>query len=641
MLQTIRDRAQGWIAWVIIILISIPFALWGIQSYLEVGGEVVVAKVNGVEITEQDLQRRVQQARIQLRERLGAAYDGAQLDDRRLRLEVLDDMIRETLLVDVSNRMGFRVSDQELQAQILSEPAFQLAGRFDNAVYQQTLELQGLSPAVFEAQVRQRMVGTQMVRGVVGSELITTAEREAFQRLSGQRREVGWLRIPAARFMDDAPLDASAIQAYYEANAAAFQTPEQVRLEYLVLDVDALATGSAVSDEDLRRAYEADQARFGQPERRKVRHILLPVPTEADEAKAQAVLEEIQAVRARILGGEPFDEVAKAVSQDPGSASQGGSLGEIEQGLMDPTFDQAAFALATGELSEPVRSRFGYHLIEVEEITPARVKPFEEVKESLRAELARQQAESLFYDLGERLANVVYETPDSLKPAADELGLQVQQSDWIGRTGGEGLLGHPKVTAAAFSEEVLNERRNSDLIEPEKDSLQALVVRVIDHREASTRPLDSVREEIAATLSQERARKAAWEAAQAGAEKLRGGADWSAVAGEDKPEEPGLVGRNDPKVPAPVRSLAFTMPAPSEGGQASIGTAVFEDGDAAIVRVTRVEPGEVKQPQGGATDQERSALSQLMGRQAYEAVLEDMERRAKIERKSLADVGEG
>jgi len=640
MLQTIRDRAQGWIAWVIIILISIPFALWGIQSYLGVGAEVVVAKVNGVEIKEQDLQRRVQQARIQLRERLGAAYDAAQLDDRRLRQEALNDMIREALLVDVSDRLGFRVSDQEVQAQILAEPAFQRGGQFDKTVYEQVLELQGLSPALFEAQLRQRILGTQMVRGVVGSEFITSAEREAFQRLSGQRRELAWLRIPAARFTDDASIGDDAIQAYYAANAARFQTPEQVRLEYLLLDVDALATGSAVSDEELRRVYESEQARFGQPERRRVRHILLPVPADADEAKAQAVLQEIQGVRARILGGEPFGEVAKAVSKDPGSASQGGALGEIEQGIMDPAFDQAAFALAAGELSEPVRTRFGYHLIEVEEILPARVKPFEEVQESLRGELARQKAEALYYDLGERLANVVYETPDSLQPAAEELGLTVQQSDWIGRVGGEGPLAHPKVTAAAFSEEVLNERRNSDLIEPEKDVLQALVVRVVDHREASSRPLDAVREEIVGTLRQDQARKAAAAAAEAGAQKLRNGADWAAVAGDTKPEEPGLVGRNDPGLPASVRTVAFTLPVPAEG-QASIGTAVFEDGDAAIVRVTRVEPGEATKTEGSEPDQERSMLSQLMGRQAYEAVLEDMERRAKIERKPLADSGEG
>jgi len=640
MLQTIRDRAHGWIAWVIIILISIPFALWGIQSYLGMGSEVVVAKVNGVGIKEQDLQRRVQQARLQLRERLGAAYDASQVDDRRLRQEVLNDMIRETLLLDVSDRLGFRVSDQELQAQILSEPAFQRGGKFDRTVYEQVLNLQGLSPALYEAQLRQRLVGTQMVRGVVGSELVTAAEREAFQRLSGQQRQVDWLRIPAARFVDESPIGEDEIQAYYSANTALFQIPEQVRLEYLVLNVNDLAASATASDEELRRLYDSEQARFGQPERRKVRHILLPVPADADEAKAQPVLEEIEAVRKRIQGGEPFEEVAKAVSKDPGSASKGGSLGEIEQGIMDPAFDQAAFSLAAGELSEPVRTRFGYHLIEVQEIIPARIKPFEEVRDSLRSEVAHQKAESLFYDLGERLANVVYESPDSLKPAAEELGLTIQQSDWIGRTGGKGLLGNPKVTAAAFSEEVLNERRNSDLIEPEKDVLQALVVRVVDHREASTRSLDEVRDEIVTTLRQERARKAALQAAEEGAEKLRAGTDWSAVAGEDKPELLGLVGRRDPKLPAPVRTVAFTLPSPAEG-QASVGTAVLENGDAAIVRVAKVEPGEVTKPGDKAADQERSMLGQLMGRQASEAVLDDMERRAKIERKPLGEASEG
>jgi len=640
MLQTIRDRAHGWIAWVIIILISIPFALWGIQSYLGMGSEVVVAKVNGVGIKEQDLQRRVQQARLQLRERLGAAYDASQVDDRRLRQEVLNDMIRETLLLDVSDRLGFRVSDQELQAQILSEPAFQRGGKFDRTVYEQVLNLQGLSPALYEAQLRQRLVGTQMVRGVVGSELVTAAEREAFQRLSGQQRQVDWLRIPAARFVDESPIGEDEIQAYYSANTALFQIPEQVRLEYLVLNVNDLAASATASDEELRRLYDSEQARFGQPERRKVRHILLPVPADADEAKAQPVLEEIEAVRKRIQGGEPFEEVAKAVSKDPGSASKGGSLGEIEQGIMDPAFDQAAFSLAAGELSEPVRTRFGYHLIEVQEIIPARIKPFEEVRDSLRSEVAHQKAESLFYDLGERLANVVYESPDSLKPAAEELGLTIQQSDWIGRTGGKGLLGNPKVTAAAFSEEVLNERRNSDLIEPEKDVLQALVVRVVDHREASTRSLDEVRDEIVTTLRQERARKAALQAAEEGAEKLRAGTDWSAVAGEDKPELLGLVGRRDPKLPAPVRTVAFTLPSPAEG-QASVGTAVLENGDAAIVRVAKVEPGEVTKPGDKAADQERSMLGQLMGRQTSEAVLDDMERRAKIERKPLGEASEG
>ncbi|WP_295388802.1 SurA N-terminal domain-containing protein [uncultured Thiodictyon sp.] len=634
MLQQIHDRAKGWFAWLIIIMISIPFALWGIQSYIGGGSEPVAGLVNGHEISERELDHRVQTERIQLREQMGAAYDPAQFDDKRLRQEALDAMIREALVVDAANRMGLRVADPVLRGQILAEPAFQQDGHFDNAAYEQALKYQGLSPSQFEAQLRQRLVGSQLVRAVAGSELVTKTEREQYQRLTGQRRELSWLRVPIAGFLGDAPIDDQAIAAYYEANPKRFQVPEQVKLDYLVLDVAGLAAKTSVSDEDIRRAYESDQARFGRPERRSVRHILITVPPEADAAANQAALAEIEGVRKRIEGGEAFDAVAKAVSKDPGSASQGGSLGEIEKGIWDPAFEQSAFSLPVGQISEPVRSKFGYHLIQVQSITPAAVKPLGEVREQLRGELAKQKAESLFYDQGERLANLVYESSDSLVPAAQELGMEIQHSDWISRAGGEGVLRQPKVTAAAFSDEVLNEHRNSDLIEPEKEVLQSVVLRVVDHREASTRPLDEVRPEIVTALRKEQAQRAAAAAASADADKLRGGADWAAVAGDAKVEEAGLVGRNDPKVPAAVLSVAFTLPVPATGS-ASVGTATLEDGDAAVVRVTKIEDGEVKPAaKPGTPDPAVYMLGQMLGRHSYDAVLNDMESRAKVERKA-------
>ena len=630
MLQQIHDRAKGWFAWAIIILISIPFALWGIQSYLDVGGEPIAAQVNGQKITEQELDQQVQTARIQLRERLGAAYDPAQFDDKRLRQEVLDDLIQEAVLIDVSRRMGLRVSDQELRAQILNEPAFQVDGRFDKAAYEQAVQYQGLSTAMFEEQLRQRIVGAQLRMAVAGSELVTKAERDQYQRLTGQQRELAWLRLPVARFQGEEPIDDQAITAYYDAHPALFQVPEQVKLDYLILDVAGLADQTVVSDEEVRRAYDADQSRFGQPERRKVRHILLSFPKDADEATAQAVLAETEGVRKRILDGESFEAVAKAVSKDPGSASQGGSLGEIEKGIMDPAFEQSAFTLPVGDISPPVRSSFGYHLIQVEAITPAAVKPFDEVRQQLRGDLAKQKAESLFYDLSERLANVVFESADSLEPAAKEFGLEIKHSDWIGRQGGEGILGHPKVTSAAFSEEVLTERRNSDLLEPEKDVLQTVVLRVVDHHESTTKPLSDVRDEIISELRKEREQKAAAAAAAAGADQLRGGAEWKAVAGEDKVEEAGLVTRNDPKVPAAVRTAAFTLPVPP-AGSASVGTATLDNGDVAILWVTKVEDGKVEAVKPGSADP-MAMLGQLLGRQSYEAMLKDMEQRANIER---------
>jgi peptidyl-prolyl cis-trans isomerase D len=632
MLQTIRDRAHGWIAWAIIIMISVPFALWGINSYLDIGGPPVAAVVNGHAITQAELDRRVQAEREQLRLQLGANYDPSQIDTERLRREVLDGMIREQLLTDVSHRMGLAVSDNALRAQIIAEPAFQRDGRFDNTAYQEILRYQGQSPEMFEAGLRQRLVGAQMIQAVVGSELVTRAEREQFQRLSGQRRELTWWRLPLARFEGQEPLDEATITAYYEANADRFQVPEAVKLDYLVLDLAALASTVEVSEDEMRRLYDNDQSRFGQPERRRVRHILLTVPPDADEATAKEVLAQIEAVRKRIQDGAAFDAVAREVSKDPGSASQGGSLGEVEKGIMDPAFEQAAFTLAAGELSDPVRSRFGYHLIEVETITPANVKPFEEVREQLRAELAKQQAESRFYDLSERLATLVYESSGSLDPAAKELGLEIRHSDWVGRQGGEGLLREPKVVTAAFTDEVLNQGRNSDLIEPEKNVLEAVVLRVVDHREATPRPLDEVRDEIVTTLRKDRAQQAAMAAATAAADRLRQGADWPAVTGEDKVEEAGLVGRSDPKVPAAVRTAAFTLPLPPAGG-ASVGTTTLEDGDAAVLRITKVEDGKVGTDDPKAPDP--AMLGQLLGRQSFEAMLKDMEGRARIERKPL------
>lgn len=634
MLQTIRDRAQGWIAWVIVLLISIPFALWGIQSYLGVGGEPIAAKVNGVEIPARDLDRRIQEARLELRERLGSAYDDAAFNDRQLRAEALNDMIREVLLLDVTQRLGLRVSDREIQMRVLAEPAFQQDGRFNYDAYARTLQLQGLTPATFESRLRQQMTGTQLIRTVAGSEFATPAELSQYLRLTKQKRELTYARFPVADFLPKEQPDELAIAAYYDSHAAHFQTPEQVKLDYLTLDASALTAKTDIRDEELHQIYDADQTRFGQPERRRVSHLLLTVPNDADDAAANQVLNQIEGIRGRILAGESFDELAKQLSEDPGSAAQGGALGDIEKGVTVPAFEQIAFALPAGELSEPVRTQFGYHLILVNEIMPSVIKPFDQVRDQLRAELEKQRSDALFYELAERLANLVYESTDSLEPAAAELGLTIQQSDWISRVGSEGILGQPKVLAAAFSDDVLVEGHNSDLIEPERDALQAIVLRVVEHRPASTKPLSEVREEILAEIAKEQAKSAALAAAESAAAKLREGADWFATLGTIKPEEPGAVDRNAANVPAPILDVAFKLPAPT-ANSIRIGTAVLDTGDASVVRLIKVQDGEATPQDDEKTAPEASMLSQLIARQVYADLLRDLENRAKIERTPL------
>ncbi len=630
MLQLIRERAQGWIAWVIVILITIPFALWGIQSYLDVGGEPVAATVNGVAIPERDLDRGVQDARIRLQEQLGAAYDMADVDDRRLRAEVLDGMIHEVLLLDVTRRLGLRVSDAEIQMQILSEPAFQKDGRFNRETYERVLQIQGMTPALFETRLRQQMTGTQLIRAVAGSELVTHAEAAAYQRLASQQRELAYARFPAADYVTDEPIDDAAITAYYNANTARFQIPEEVKLDYLILDASALAARSDISDEELRQRYEAEQSRFRQTERRQISHLLIRIPDGADDAAISQILAQINHVRERILAGESFEELAKQMSADPGSAAKGGSLGMVEKGVMVPEFDQVAFSLPAGELSEPVRTPFGYHLIRVSEIIPAAVQPFDQVREQLRTELAKQRADAQFYELGERLATLVYESSDSLEPAAETLGLEIQHSDWISRQAHDGILGQPKVLAAAFSDEVRVEGHNSDLIEPNPDALQAIVLRVSDHHPASTQPLDAVRDQIVTAIRTDRAKSAAAAAANALATTLREGADWSATLGAITSEAPGFVSRQASGIPAAILDTAFKLPLPANGVP-SIGTAVLDQGDAAVVRLIAVKDGDVKPD----SENDASVLEQLMARQVYAEMLADMARRAKIERKPI------
>lgn len=639
MLQAIRERAQGWIAWLIVGLISVPFALWGIQSYVGVNAEPIAATVDGVEITQRDLDQRFQRTRTELRERLGASYRPELFDDNQLRREVLDDMIREHLVLETSRTLGMRASDQEVRLTVLSDPSFQTAGRFDKGVYETRLRQAGMVPAQFEDRLRQRLLATQLARALVASEVVTDRELNEALRLTGQKRDLSYLTLPAAAFGSDEPIAEEEIARYFEANADRFQDPEQVKVEYLLLDAEHLPGIATPSDAKLREAYDAHPEQFGQPERRRARHILLAVPAGADATADAQAKAGIEAARERIIKGENFAAVAKEVSQDPGSKTRGGDLGAFGRGVMDPAFEQTAFALDLGQVSEPVRSRFGYHLIETTEILPASIRPFDEVKAQLAAEVGKQESSSRFFDLSERLATLVYETPDSLASAAQQLGLEVQTSDWIPRGGGEGVFASPKVLNAAFSDDLVRQGVNSELIEPQKDRMQAVVLRVLDHREATAKPLEQVRGDIVTALRTERAQAAALAEARALQARLLTGTPLAEIAGAFTLSQPGAVTRSEAKVPTPVRDVAFTLPRPV-GGQVGSrpvsGVATLPDG-AALVVVSAVTDGDPAATAEPARLQQGQAITQAIGSQGYQHLVADLESRAKVERKPMAE----
>jgi len=631
MLQAIRDRAQGWIAWVIVILIAIPFAFWGIDSYLGFRSEPAVAEVNGQEITERDLDIQFQNFRGQLRERLGAAFRPELVDDTKLRKEVLDNLVRDAVLAQASADLGLAASAQEIRGAILSEPAFRRGGQFDKAAYERAVQLQGMVPKQFEERLRQRLVSTQLSRLVAATEFVTDAELAEAVRVLRQQRSVSYLTLPTSRFISDRPIPEPEVLAYYEAHQDLFHVPEQVRVAYLVVDADTLGAAVPVSEEELRALYDQQMERFRQPERRAVRHILVELPRGADETAQQAARQRAEQIRARIQGGEDFAAVAKEVSDDPGSAPQGGDLGMIERGMMDPAFEQAAFALPQGQLSELVRSAFGLHLLRVEQIVPEGVKPFAEVKAELTAEAQKKQVEGQYFEIAERLANLTYEHPDSLQPAAEALGLPIQNSDWLSRQGGQGVLAHPKVVAAAFAPDVLEQGNNTELLEPERETMQAVVLRVIERKDAATRPLQEVRGEIETAIRTEVARTAAAEAAAGMVNKLRGGTPLSEVAGSTPITNLGLIGREDAKVPQALRNLAFTMSRP-KAGEASYADTSLANGDAAVVVLTEVKDGSLEALTPEARDQEKQRLARNLGRQYYDHLMADLVGRAKVTR---------
>ncbi|HBG96411.1 MAG TPA: peptidylprolyl isomerase, partial [Chromatiaceae bacterium] len=322
-----------------------------------------------------------------------------------------------------------------MRAAILSERAFQQDGAFDNETYKRVLRLQGLTPAAYEAQLRERLLSSQLARAVTGTEFVTPSVVEESIRLLRQKRELTYLSLPYADFTPDELPSEDEIQTYYNEHQDLFQTPEQVRVAYLLLDAEQLASSVAdVSNEELQNSYNERIDEFVEPEQRRIRHILLTVPADADDVGADAVKQRANELRERILAGEDFAAVAEEASEDPASAGAGGDLGLVGRGIMDPPFEQAAFALQPNALSEPVRSRFGYHLIEVTEVSGGEVKPFKDVRDQLAEEAGSIQSEALFFDIAERLATLAFESPDSLILASETLELPLQTSDWFDRS---------------------------------------------------------------------------------------------------------------------------------------------------------------------------------------------------------------
>jgi len=503
-LEAIRNHAQGWLAKIILALIAITFALFGVDSYMSgdrSGG--VVAEVGDAGISREELGRELQAQSDRMRETLGPAYDPAVAETAEFRKQVLDSLIERKALLQEAQKLKFLTPDAYIASVLAQIPAFQQDGAFSQQRYEAVLQQNGRTPVQFENELRQSFMLEAISSSVSMAAFPSSTSINQVAALVAQQREIAWSDLPASSVASEVKVTPEDVERFYAANKAEFTNPEEIRAEYLVLDIATVSAGIAVSDKAVADYYAANAAQFGQPELRSASHILIAAGASEDAAareQARAKAEKLVQILQKAPGR--FAELARAESQDPGSAAQDGNLGSFGRGMMVKPFEDAVFSMKRNEIRGPVESDFGFHIIRLDGIEPAQTAPLAEVRAVVVDELRRQQAQKVFADLADNFSNLVYENAESLQPAAAAAKLQVQQSAWFTAKNAQPPFNHAGLSSALFSAESLKSKQNTEAIEVQPGTLVA--ARVAEHRPARLRPLAEVSAAIESRLRSER-----------------------------------------------------------------------------------------------------------------------------------------
>ncbi len=629
MLQSIREHAQGWIAGIIIGLIILTFALWGINSYFSAASKVDVAQVNGVGISQQKFQRELANSRRQLQQMLGDRADPSLFEGAAFKQQVLDRLIDQELLRQVATEHGMRISDAQVAAAINSFQAFQVEGSFSQTQYERTLRNIGLSPLAFEQQMRIDMMLEQLRMGVADSPIVTRPDVEELLRLREQQRSFGFAILRADGFRDQVQPSEEDLEAFYQAHRDDYMTEEKVAVEYVVLSLEEMAKQVKVTEEELKRFYEENKTSWTLPEERNASHILIKVAADASEEEVEAARKKAVELLDRIRKGESFEELAKKASDDAGSRENGGNLGWFAKGFMVPGFDEKVFEMEKGELAGPVRTTFGWHIIHLNDIRPARVEPFEKVRKKVEEAYRKKEAEALYYDKADELATLAFENPDSLEEVADSLGLELKQSGLMTRVGGEGILAENKVLDTAFNPELIAERVNSEPIELEGNRL--VVLRVVDHQSASHKPFEAVREQVREDYVSARAKELARARGDELLARLRSGEERGSVIDSAglKWNEVKRVTREAEDIQRAVLRAAFRIGRP--GDRPLYEGVPMGAGDYALVEVTEVIDPEPSSFNGVQLAETRREIEAARSAASWADFLATLRARAEIE----------
>jgi peptidyl-prolyl cis-trans isomerase D len=593
MLQSIHDKLKGWLAGVVLGAIGLVFVFWGINWTLS--APTYAAKVNGSEVSAEEVRQAYQQQLAQAERQSNGSLSDAQRNDIKMR--VLDDYVNSEALVTRADKLGYRVTDQQLLQAMAQIPIFQVDGKFDYAHAVAVLRAQGRSIPEIEALFKRDVKLRQLDSALTLSSFATAAEIKQISALTKQQRELAWLTLPAEKYASQAVPDDAALKTYYDAHKSDYMTPETVDLHYVEISLAQLGSKVNVDDAQLKAYYDEQKAKtpelFVQPEQRRVSHILFPVANPKDDAAVKAKAEE---VLKRAQAGEDFSKLAKEFSQDPGSAQQGGDLGWSERKAWVPPFADAAFSMKVDEIRGPVKTQFGYHILKLAGIQPTAVKTFEQSKADLETDYRRTQAEKLFNDAQDALADAALQNTTDINVVARKAGLTVLEVPAFSRIDGGGALGKvPAVIDAAFNQDVLDGRL-SPIVEVEKG--RGVVLRATDHKLPQQKPLDAVRNDVVAAWKKQRGMELAAKAAADAVKRLQAGESWDAVAKslDQAVVPPKFVARSDQQVPLEVRTTAFGESKPA--GKPIYAEARLANGDATVIALSAVreEPADPSHP---------------------------------------------
>ena len=629
MLLKIREIMTGWIAAAIIVLLIIPFAFWGINYYFGSGGKISAIEVNGTKVSLQEFQRAYQNIRQRWQQMTGQSVPADQ--DPVLKQNTVDSLIDSELIKQINDSMGVRISDSRLTSTIKGISEFQGTNGFDNTLYEQLISRMGYSSSSFEAQFRSDLEASQLQAALTKSAFVTDRELNQIESLLKQKRDISYAVLSSNPVKETVEVSDDDVKKYYDEHDQEFMDPEQVKIAYVELSLQKLAASIKVDDKALHDYYESNQSLYQVEDQRKFKDLFIAAGKDASPDEVEKARAEVQALYAAVKQGSSFKDAVAAQKSDKSPDVEVIDQDYMTKGIMEPEVDKVLFSQKVGDLSEPIKTDSGFHIIKLEAIKGGTRSSFDDVKDQVEKDYRASLAEPKFADDADELTNLAFEQPDSLYAISDKLGLTIQESPLFNRQWQPNdFLRNPKIVTASFSDDVLQGGNNSEPIEMGDNDL--VVLRVTEHKAAKKKPLAEVHDRIVTRIKFERARDKTRSRGEAIISDLR----QKKASEDDVARKQGLlwqrktgIERNDPDIDGAILKAAFSLGRP-ETGKNIYGGDSLASGDYAIIIVSSVQDGKP----GDVTDQEKTALQnnlvQSFTNDYWQQFLNDLKGKAKI-----------